>query len=71
MVRYCPRKRLLEHTCLLVAFVSAAVILYSADGSVEDAKYALGNLLGRLQVWLREIRSMRVSAGILPTKWCV
>jgi hypothetical protein len=51
--------------------VSAAVILYSADGSVEDAKYALGNLLGRLQVWLREIRSMRVSAGILPTKWCV
>ena len=36
-------------------------MLYSADGSVEDAKYALGNLLGRLQVWLREIRSMRVS----------
>jgi hypothetical protein len=32
--------------------VAAAVILYSADGSVEDAKYALGNLLGRLQVWL-------------------
>src|SRR5262249_49766309 len=52
LVRYCPRKRLSEHTCLLVAFVSAAVILYSADGSVEDAKYALGNLLGRLQVWL-------------------
>ena len=36
----------------MVAFVSTAVILYNADGSVEHAKYALGNLLGRLQVWL-------------------
>src|SRR5215467_4837992 len=35
--------------------VKTSVIPYSADGSVEDAKYALGNLLGRLQVWLPSV----------------